>query len=109
MRAIAEMLTAYHQQKELINDLQARLIRIQLDSEEAVKQADELKAQLRGLQLVNAGLQRDEKLLQGAIDEQRRIQEAEIARLKKSRWKWLLSGVAGGVIIGIVVGLSGGQ
>ena len=104
IRAIVKMADAYFRQAELIATLQRQLSEIQASADQAERRRLELELKLTELRQTSERLRTDLAALQAAGEKRDQIQEAEIGRLKKSRWKWALTAGAIGLVTGIVFG-----
>lgn len=104
IRAMVKMCDAYFRQAALIASLEQQLATIQAAADQAEKHRLALEIQLVELRLTSERLRETLTALQAANEKREAIQEAEIGRLKKSRWKWALTAGAIGLVTGIVFG-----
>lgn len=104
VRASVKMSDLYFKQAELITSLQVQLTEIRAAADQAEKHRLALEIQLVELRLTSERLRETLTALQAANEKREAIQEAEIGRLKKSRWKWALTAGAIGLVTGIVFG-----
>lgn len=104
VRASVKMSDLYFKQAELITSLQVQLTEIRAAADQAEKHRLALEIQLVELRLTSERLRETLAALQDASEKRNDIQEAEIGRLKKSRWKWALTAGAIGLVTGIVFG-----
>lgn len=108
-RSVVEMMTAYKRQKELISSLQQTLREMQSASAEAATEILSLRARIVEMGDLNAGLKADAEMLEKHLAEEREANRLKIEAEKKRKWKWGAIAGAGGLIVGIIVGLIGGS
>lgn len=86
--------------EEKLETVKANLKQSELERQAIVKQVDELKQTSEALRLTFLEIRQEQ-------ENKDKLNEAEISRLKRSRWKWALTAGAVGVVTGLVLGLAG--